>query len=274
LVYVRYGEYEKVLAMPQTPSLDPRLSFGRSIHYYARSLSSAALGQASPAARYLELLASAVHGVPRDSKPTSHAFYPYHREMAEVMLHLAESAVHVMHIRSTTTTTSSSSRYHNTHNVQSTQLSHNEHANSDDNTPVSDRLQAAIKGLRSAMALQDSFSYMEPENFYLPVRQCLAAVHLFACQYGISSNGNDVCNVSIAMALYREDLEVHPKNDWAELGLQRAADYMTDTKTTKRQRKMGSVSMNDDVKLAMRRRTLTGQRTYIGSCCELGLCLS
>ena len=64
--------------------------------------------------------------------------------------------------------------------------------------------------LESAVELQDSFTYMEPENHYIPLRQCLAAVLMEKCQ---KMNKRDDCER--AGYEYEKDLQVHPNNAWS-----------------------------------------------------------
>jgi hypothetical protein len=123
-----------------------------------------------------------------------HVFYPYHREMAIMMNLTVNAAV---------------------------------------KWKLGERLQSTAM-LRSAMSIQDTFSYMEPENFYLPVRQCLSATLLQSAKIRIeapSFDGNYSENLMEAAALlaeatglYVEDLSLgnHPENGWSLQGLLRS----------------------------------------------------
>lgn len=281
LVYIRYGRYAKVLSLPNISSSfgsDPQLSFGRSIYYYARTLASAALGQEWAAETNLQHLESSVREVPPDSKPVSHVFYPYHRELSQVMLHMGKSAVHMMHIRAIIFKRQS----------QPSSSPPVDRYSSVNDEGVLSRLHSALEALQRAVSIQDSFSYMEPENFYLPIRQCLAAYHIFVCAYqpsrkegGAYSVNGVVCNMSAAVNFYREDLEVHPKNDWAELGLKRASLLLE----TRAIRPIGSdeIDINQDTQMGHspileqyyydhETERFGKEEGYIGSCCELALC--
>jgi tetratricopeptide (TPR) repeat protein len=65
----------------------------------------------------------------------------------------------------------------------------------------------AISFLRQAVALQDAFTYNEPEDWYYPVRHSLGAVLLAAGR------------TEEAERVYRDDLKKNPENGWALYGL-------------------------------------------------------
>ncbi|MGH9546835.1 MAG: tetratricopeptide repeat protein [Terriglobales bacterium] len=69
---------------------------------------------------------------------------------------------------------------------------------------------AAIALLQSAVALQDSLKYNEPEDWFFPVRESLGAVMLM--------NGDAVG----AEKVFREDLDRHPRNPRSLFGLAQA----------------------------------------------------
>jgi tetratricopeptide (TPR) repeat protein len=71
-------------------------------------------------------------------------------------------------------------------------------------------LEAAASALEEAVWVQDSMNYIEPPAWYFPVRQALGAVLL---QDGRAAE---------AEAVYRADLERHPKNGWSLFGLAQA----------------------------------------------------
>ncbi len=71
-------------------------------------------------------------------------------------------------------------------------------------------LEAASAALEEAVWAQDSMNYVEPPAWYFPVRQALGAVLLQAERAGE------------AEAVYRKDLEQHPKNGWSLFGLAQA----------------------------------------------------
>ena len=72
------------------------------------------------------------------------------------------------------------------------------------------RFPTAVQQLETAVAIQDSLGYVEPPPFYFPVRQALGAVLL------------DAGRAADAEAVYRKDLEQHPKNGWSLYGLEQS----------------------------------------------------
>ncbi len=65
----------------------------------------------------------------------------------------------------------------------------------------------AVSQLEEAVKLQDSLAYMEPPDWYFPVRQALGAVLLRAKR------------AREAEAVYRSDLQQNPENGWSLYGL-------------------------------------------------------
>jgi tetratricopeptide (TPR) repeat protein len=68
----------------------------------------------------------------------------------------------------------------------------------------------AVAALEEAVRLQDALIYTEPPAWYFPTRQALGAVLLEAGR------------PAEAEAVYRKDLEQHPRNGWSLYGLGRA----------------------------------------------------
>jgi len=68
----------------------------------------------------------------------------------------------------------------------------------------------AIALLQSAVAVQDTLKYSEPEDWFFPVRESLGAT--------LVMNGNNAG----AEKVFREDLERHPRNPRSLFGLQQA----------------------------------------------------
>jgi tetratricopeptide (TPR) repeat protein len=68
----------------------------------------------------------------------------------------------------------------------------------------------AIALLQSAVAAQDTLKYAEPEDWFFPVRESLGAALLM--------NGDN----AVAEKIFREDLDVHPRNPRSLFGLQQA----------------------------------------------------
>ena len=73
-----------------------------------------------------------------------------------------------------------------------------------------EQLDAAVAHFREAAKLEDSFNYIEPPQWYFPVRHALGAVLL---QAGRPAE---------AEVVYREDLKRFPENGWALYGLAHA----------------------------------------------------
>ncbi|MEZ4654807.1 MAG: hypothetical protein R3E12_14780 [Candidatus Eisenbacteria bacterium] len=67
---------------------------------------------------------------------------------------------------------------------------------------------AAVEGLREAVALQDQLAYDEPPSFHYPVRQSLGVALLAAAR------------PAEAETVYRKDLEEYPENGWSLYGLE------------------------------------------------------
>jgi tetratricopeptide (TPR) repeat protein len=69
---------------------------------------------------------------------------------------------------------------------------------------------AAIPLLTEAVAAEDALNYNEPADWLLPTRHSLGVVLLAAGK------------AAEAEAVYRKDLELHPHNGWALIGLSQA----------------------------------------------------
>ena len=70
--------------------------------------------------------------------------------------------------------------------------------------------EGAIEKLQSAVAVQDSLKYNEPEDWFFPVRESLGAALLMK---GDAAGAEKV---------FREDIERHPRNPRSLYGLQQA----------------------------------------------------
>ena len=73
-----------------------------------------------------------------------------------------------------------------------------------------DEPDAAVRELEQAVRIQAAQLYTEPPRWYFPLRQALGAVLLEADRAGQ------------AEAVYRLDLEQHPRNGWSLFGLSRS----------------------------------------------------
>ena len=263
-MYVRFGLYRETLSLPDISSTTVPM-FAQSMHYYARCLAAAVvIEDVSLSLQYLESLRVSVGLIPVDTKPISHAFYPYHQEMGHLMLWLGECALNVAYVRRTHDETLSNQldKYKPLRaGKEGTDLG--SRSSNLAVSEVSERIMLTFDALHRAIALQDSFKYMEPENFYLPIRQCLAAFHLFVCEVqgltAVSPDSRWGCNVTAAIHIYREDLQHHPHNVWSEQGLQKAL-------------RMLSVGDFIDGVPVVPPGTGSNMDEKSGSCCELGLC--
>jgi hypothetical protein len=153
-----------------------------------------------------------VSSIPPDDVPVEHPFYPYHREMGLLMNYTATAAYVSSYGDSTT----------------------------------------AVNVLQKAVALQNTFAYMEPENFYIPLQQCLGAAlikqaddafkrwHAYQARADHSSDTEesleqfDVVAMQVtrllknAIKVYDEDLVNHPHNGWALKGKQHTCSIIVE----------------------------------------------
>src|SRR5690606_22552534 len=74
----------------------------------------------------------------------------------------------------------------------------------------------SIRLLKEAVALEDGLNFQEPPDWFFSVRHTLGAVQIEAGKY------------EEAVATLKEDLEVLPKNGWAQHGLKLAYQKMND----------------------------------------------
>ena len=180
--------------------------FHRVLYYYTDALAAihlSAAGEAGSVTVLLEKLSTAVDALPASDFAASHVFYPYHREMGRLMNSTAHAAYLI--------------RF-----------------NSD--------YDSAISLLQAGVHLQDSFSYMEPEHHYLPLRQCSALIHLQRARRTSesledASTSSDALerllkqlavDYTAAITLYRQDLVDHPLNAWSSTGLVQLHVALTD----------------------------------------------
>jgi hypothetical protein len=105
----------------------------------------------------LHELTDAVSKIPQDKKPQSHHFYPYHREIGSLLLSVVTASASLFTARSQLNTWLN-------------------HLNTDTLLLPLPPLLVSYNETRShlleAIATQSSFHYMEPEAFYLSIREC------------------------------------------------------------------------------------------------------
>ena len=75
---------------------------------------------------------------------------------------------------------------------------------------------AAVRLLRSAMAIEDKLKYQEPPDWFFSVRHNLGAVLIETGDY------------PEAIAVYKDDLKNYPENGWALVGLMNAYNKLDD----------------------------------------------
>lgn len=110
----------------------------------------------------LQQLKTAVISIPPDKKPPTHHFYPYHREIGALLNLIATASSTVFTARYSLTSLLTSLQLENISSLLS-----------------SNSLKATLESynqtethLLDAIALQNSFHYIEPEGFYLSVTEC------------------------------------------------------------------------------------------------------
>lgn len=183
----------------------------------------------------LEIFVKALEAIPSGRLPEEHHFYFYQRELGQLMNLTIHASLALL---------------------------------------VADHEQA-VALMRSAVLLQDSFSYMEPENHYLPMRQCLGASLMMQWQAQVKQAEakqfiHGEVNVSYASdpgalqaeikKVFAEDLRAHPRNFWALQGLQSL-------------RLLGGGGQKDHAAGISRSADHSEwRRLAASSCCELGAC--
>jgi tetratricopeptide (TPR) repeat protein len=101
------------------------------------------------------------------------------------------------------------------------------------------RINAAVRNLRKAIALEDALTYDEPPGWYLPIRQRLGEVLLASGQPGQAEK------------MFRADLVQRPENGWSLSGLTRSLTAQRRTREAKViQAKFEKAWKAADVKLA------------------------
>lgn len=173
---------------------------------YGRCLALTGTGELAKADEALELLKRAAHAVPLAKGIRGSNNYDYRNDVGKLLVWIASAGLY---------------------------LARND-------TPE------AVRMLRSGVLLQDSFGYLEPTPFYVPLRHCLAAALVYMAQR--ESTGGNQSRESLlkeALELYHQDLKDNPKNFWSF----RAIDIMSHWKSDDLNSKNGTLS-----------------------CCEIGLC--
>ena len=126
----------------------------------------------------------------------------------------------------------------------------------------------AIGKLAKASEIQHQMTYIEPEPWYMPVKQCLGALLLHAGDYQAAIN------------VFREDLDEHPSNGFSIVGMINALSKKLEGQP---QSSSGNyeawdqlgrdlASLISDYKDLFQRRWAKSDKVISGSCCELGFC--
>lgn len=227
----------------------------RAMKIYSQTLAHTGLNDLTTARELLLTLEATVANIPYDALPIDHPFYANHRQIGELFLGVAKSAFLI--------------KNNENENVQN------------------DGIKEAIAELRNAVALQSTFSYMEPEHFYFPVRHCLGALLLSA---GDRSAPSDSASredlISEAIGVYDADLREHPNNIWALKGLERSYELSSvrrtmadsgsaserDLETTRIDAIAEKMNALRPVIMKAFEHTEEEFKNIKGSCCELSLC--
>ena len=133
-------------------------------------------------------MSQAASRIPPDAMHSSHVFYPNHVELGAIMNATVAAAVAVRR----------------------------------------GRFALAVGLLEAAAKTQDAFAYMEPENWHVPLAQCIAAVHLASAEAEAGAGAGAgvggcsaarLASLRAAVAALGRDLRQHPHNVWALQGL-------------------------------------------------------
>jgi hypothetical protein len=193
----------------------------------------------------LEQLSELVHSIPIDKQPADHYLYPYHRELGYLFNATAFASAAVS----------------------------------------SGNILLAASIMKDAATLLESFKYMEPEYFYHPIRQCLAAAELAAARSSSISKEERFMYLERAYESYLHDLRDHPKNGWSVFGLiqtMREKELQLGGKGIHQRSLRGDMVWNStiswrdmsipDLEELYHHTWKFGGKPISGSCCELGLC--
>ena len=218
-----------------------RSPYIQAMHAYSKTLAHIGLNDLKSGEESLNLLSVSVDNIPYDALPVDHPFYPNHHEIGEIFLAIGMAAYLIKKGGTTT--------------------EENEAA-----------LDGAIASMVSAVRIQSSFSYMEPEHFYFPTRQCLGALLVRKLSLSDKNGGGDKelreSLIHEAINVYVVDLRDHPNNIWSLRGLQNAYALAEDSGIAIVGKFLTlQASINAAMHYASEEFKVIG-----GSCCELSLC--
>lgn len=137
---------------------------------YAEGMALAGKGDLEGAQAVLQDLQRSAQSVPPDEIPSQHRFWPAHEVLASTMVLTLQARLSQLRLET----------------------------------------QQAIRLLEEAIRQHSPIPYMEPEHWYLPLKQCLGKLLVDEKEY------------TKAMRVYREDLADHPLNAWSYLGMAQA----------------------------------------------------
>ena len=227
----------------------------RATQIYSQALAHTGLNNLVTAEELLLELTSTVSNIPYDELPIEHPFYAYHHQIGELFLGVAKSALLVK--------------------------------KSEKADDQGDGMKQAIGEMKAAVALQSTFSYMEPEHFYFPTRHCLGALLLRAWDRTPPTNtAAREALIAEAIDVYDADLREHPNNIWALKGLEIAYGFSSERRVAKdpgsaierdaEDQRISGVTEKMNVLKPMKERAFEHTpeefKNIQGSCCELSLC--
>lgn len=191
LIYTRYGLWQNIIDLQNQEDenvnkeiISSRPSYLRSLRLYSKVL---ALIHTINDSQIIEEnfieFKEAVNNISEGQSPLvlGHVFYPYHREIGQLMDSIVSSAWLLK---------------------KSFSL---------------ESLQKVITYLENAVHIQDSFMYMEPEHHYFPLRHCLASAII--AESDASVNEDKTGLLLKALAVYESDLLVHPNSGHVYKGI-------------------------------------------------------
>lgn len=208
LVLAHFGRWDSILklysteTMPTSPVVSDKeaastTAYAMTIKLYAQTLALVGSKRFDEASESLAALGRTALSIPPQDLAVDHIFYPYHAELAQLM-NATANAAYLLSKRN---------------------------------------YDVALRALEEAVLLQDTFSYMEPENFYFPLRQCVGAARLYAALDGASTaeaspaekKGGEERQRNLivgAVDAYVDDLKEHPRNGWSLKGLLLALQHL------------------------------------------------
>ena len=259
----------------------------RSMELYSQTLAYTGIDNIEKAKEYLDFLSETVENIPYDDLPVNHPFYPNHHEIGEIFLLIAKAAFMMKNMKNSLIPKNYDKNNGlkielNIDKNSGNNIDQNTQKNHDKSTKIIvENIDNSIIFLKNAVGIQDSFSYMEPESFYFPVRQCLGAVLLKKSE-NLSESDDKIEVLLEAINVYKYDLHEHPNNIWTLKGLQIAYTEL------KNQKKLKEIQTENDIEdeqkifelildLGPSIRTAFAYTDidYLnikGSCCELSLC--